>query len=82
MMDADIPQGLTAGRMDFLRRWLTILGPFVGLFVVILLFAVLKGSPEKYLSPFNLRVVLSQTVIVAIGAIGMTMIIISGGIDL
>src|SRR5262249_37119245 len=30
----------------------------------------------------NLRVVLAQTVIVAIGAIGMTMIIISAGIDL
>src|ERR1700749_4850462 len=35
-----------------------------------------------FLAPFNLRIVLSQTVIVAIGAIGMTMIIISGGIDL
>ena len=34
------------------------------------------------LSPNNLRIVLAQTVIVAIGAIGMTLIIISGGIDL
>src|SRR6185295_9974128 len=32
--------------------------------------------------PFNLRIVLAQTVIVALGAIGMTMIIVSGGIDL
>src|ERR1700737_1734411 len=39
-------------------------------------------SPERFLSPNNLRIVLSQTVIVAIGAIGMTLIIISGGIDL
>ncbi len=39
-------------------------------------------SPGRYLSPFNLRIVLAQTVIVAIGAIGMTLIIISGGIDL
>ncbi|HKX82680.1 MAG TPA: ABC transporter permease [Pyrinomonadaceae bacterium] len=68
--------------MNFLRKWLATLGPFIGLFVVILLFAVLTGSPEKFLSPFNLRVVLSQTVIVAIGAIGMTLIIIGGGIDL
>ena len=30
----------------------------------------------------NLRIVLSQTVIVALGAIGMTMIVIGGGIDL
>src|SRR5204863_332321 len=33
-------------------------------------------------SPFNLRIVLTQTVIVALGAIGMTLIIIGGGIDL
>ena len=38
--------------------------------------------PARYLSAFNLRIVLSQTVITAIGAIGMTMIIVSGGIDL
>lgn len=69
-------------RPNFFRQWLTILGPFLGLALVILFFAVMTGSPEKYLSPFNIRIVLSQTVIVAIGAIGMTMIIISGGIDL
>src|SRR5262245_64348165 len=39
-------------------------------------------TPARFLSVNNLRVVLSQTVIVAIGAIGMTMIIVSGGIDL
>ena len=45
-------------------------------------FALLADSPARYLSPLNLRIVLSQTVIVAVGAIGMTMIIIAGGIDL
>src|SRR5258708_29777269 len=39
-------------------------------------------TPGRFLSPNNLRIVLSQTVIVAVGAIGMTLIIISGGIDL
>ena len=58
------------------------MGAFLGLLFVIGAFAILTGTPEKYLSPFNIRVVLSQTVIVAIGAIGMTMIIISSGIDL
>jgi ribose transport system permease protein len=62
--------------------WLSRLGPFLGLAVVITIFTLLTDSPARYLSPFNLRIVLSQTVIVAIGAIGMTMIIISGGIDL
>ena len=49
---------------------------------VIAVFAFLAPSPARYLSSFNLRVVLSQTVIVALGAIGMTMIVISAGIDL
>ena len=66
----------------FFSKWLTILGPFFGLAFVIITFAILTGDPAKYLAPFNIRIVLSQTVIVAIGAIGMTMIIISGGIDL
>jgi ribose transport system permease protein len=65
-----------------MRRWLVRLGPALALVVVVLAFAVLTGAPERYLSPFNLRIVLSQTVIVALGAIGMTMIIVSGGIDL
>src|SRR5258708_26037468 len=65
-----------------LNAWLARLGPFIGLILVIGVFAVLTESPARYLSPFNLRIVLAQTVIVALGAIGMTMIIVSGGIDL
>ena len=65
-----------------LGEWLVRLGPALALVVVVLSFAILTGAPERYLSPFNLRIVLSQTVIVALGAIGMTMIIIAGGIDL
>ena len=58
------------------------LGPALALVLVVLVFALLTDAPGRYLSPFNLRIVLSQTVIVALGAIGMTMIMISGGIDL
>src|SRR5438128_10919302 len=65
-----------------LRTWVGRLGPAVGLILVIVVFGVLMDSPARYLSSFNLRIVLSQTVIVALGAIGMTMIIVSGGIDL
>ena len=64
------------------RRWLGRAGPAVGLALVVLTFALLTDAPGRYLSPFNLRIVLSQTAIVAVGAIGMTMIIVSGGIDL
>ena len=81
-MDTEIPNTFSRRRETLLRNWLGILGPFLGLFLVIALFAALTGSPEKFLSPFNVRIVLSQTVIVAISAIGMTLIIIGGGIDL
>ena len=64
------------------RQRVVRLGPFLGLLLVIAFFAVASGAPERYLSTNNLRVVLAQTVIVAIGAIGMTLVIVGGGIDL
>ena len=64
------------------RAWLLRFGPFIGLVAVILVFAIATGAPDRYLSANNLRVVLAQTVIVALGAIGMTLIIVAGGIDL
>jgi ribose transport system permease protein len=57
-------------------------GPFVGLLFVVAFFALASGAPDRYLSGNNLRVVLAQTVIVAVGAIGMTLVIVGGGIDL
>jgi len=63
-------------------QWIRRAGPALALVLVVVAFAVLTGAPARYLSPLNLRVVLSQTVIVAMGAIGMTIIMISGGIDL
>lgn len=64
------------------RRTLASLGPFLGLVLVIVVFALMTDSPSQYLSVRNFRIVVAQTVIVAIGAIGMTMVIVSGGIDL
>jgi ribose transport system permease protein len=64
------------------RRTLATLGPFLGLLLVIAVFALMTDTPSQYLSVRNFRIVVAQTVIVAIGAIGMTMIIVSGGIDL
>jgi ribose transport system permease protein len=65
-----------------MKRWLQTFGPFFALFLVIAIFAAISDSPGRFLSAANLRIVLAQTVIVAIGAIGMTIIIVSGGIDL
>jgi ribose transport system permease protein len=64
------------------RQLLARLGPFLGLIAVIAIFALMTDSPSQYLSVRNFRIVVAQTVIVALGAIGMTMIIVSGGIDL
>ncbi len=65
-----------------MKRWLQTFGPFFALLLVIAIFAAISDNPSRFLSLSNLRIVLAQTVIVAIGAIGMTVIIISGGIDL
>ncbi len=65
-----------------LRRFVARVGPFLGLIFVVGTFALLTDTPGRYLSTFNLRIVLSQTVIVALGAVGMTVIMVGGGIDL
>jgi len=56
--------------------------PFVGLFVVLLLFAMDGELRSVIFKGGNFKTILTQTVIVAIGAMGMTMVIVSGGIDL
>jgi ribose transport system permease protein len=81
-MVADVKQNRGWVSPAFFRTQLNRFGPVFGLVLVIVVFSILTGAPERYLAPKNLRTVLVQTVIVAIGSIGMTMIIISGGIDL
>ena len=81
-MVADVKQNRAYLNASVLQSWLNRLGPVLGLLLVIGIFSILMDTPARFLSPNNLRIVLSQTVIVAIGAIGMTLIIISGGIDL
>jgi ribose transport system permease protein len=65
---------------SYLRRLLSYIGPFLGLGIIIGLFGALQ--PDKFLTFFNFMTVANQTVIVALAAMGMTFIIISGGIDL
>jgi ribose transport system permease protein len=67
---------------DSVKRLLSKAGPFLGLILVIGLFAIPGESREAFLSYHNFKIILTQTVIVAIGALGMTMIIVSAGIDL
>jgi len=69
------------------QRWLTVLGPFFALALVVSLFGLgllahdLEGF-KGFVSVRNIKTVLAQTVIVSIGALGMTLIVVSGGIDL
>ena len=66
------------------RSALKIAGPFLGLLFVLGLFRVVYGDEftGPFLSSRNLQTVLVQTVIVAVGAIGMTFVVAAGGIDL
>jgi ribose transport system permease protein len=66
-----------------LQRWLRALGPALGLAITIAFFLVIGGDrAARFLSGGNVRIVLAQTVIVAVAAVGMTLVIVSGGIDL
>ena len=57
-------------------------GPFLGLLLVIALFSLSAEVRPYFLSGANFKIILTQTVVVAICALGMTMIIVGGGIDL
>ncbi len=67
---------------DTLKKVLAKAGPFLGLVIVIVLFAIPTETREFFLTYHNFKIIFTQTVIVAVGALGMTMIIVSGGIDL
>lgn len=62
------------------RRFASVAGPVAGLAIAIVLFAILV--PDRFLTFYNLKTVATQTVIVGLGAIGMTFVMASGGIDL
>ncbi len=57
-------------------------GPFFGLLLVLGLFSLSSEVRPYLFTGGNFKIILIQTVIVAIGALGMTMIIVSGGVDL
>ena len=59
-------------------------GPLVALILVVILFAVLDSvySQGRFFTTDNLSNISIQTCVYALAAVGMTMVIISGGIDL
>ncbi len=62
------------------RAVLVRLGPLLGLACVVALFGFLR--PATFLTAGNFQIMLLQTAVVATAALGMTLVIISGGIDL
>jgi ribose transport system permease protein len=66
------------------RNVLSRFGPYFGLIFVFLIFALVMPSEQfgSFASFYNIKTILTQTVIVGIAAFGMTLVIISGGIDL
>lgn len=77
----DVPASKLRIRGTLGRVW-TLLGPFAGLVVIGLLFANLPASSERFLTWDNWRTIAVQTVIVGTCALGMTLVMIAGGIDL
>jgi ribose transport system permease protein len=65
-----------------LGYFVNLLGPFLGLIFVIAIFSLQPEVRRGFLTGGNLKIIFTQTVIVASCALGMTMIIVSGGIDL
>ena len=68
------------------RTLVRALGPLLGLAAVVIFFWIvghLTGKPDQGLVSFaDIRLISLQTAIVAIVAMGMTLVIASGGIDL
>ncbi len=63
-------------------RFLDAAGPLIALLVVVGLICLKADTREAFLTVANWKFIAVQTVIVATAALGMTIIIISGGIDL
>ena len=65
-----------------LQTLINLLAPFLGLILVLAIFSSMPDVQSRFLRLANLKSVATQSVIVALGALGMTLVIIGGGIDL
>jgi ribose/xylose/arabinose/galactoside ABC-type transport system permease subunit len=77
------PQGARTLQFRSTLGWVwTVFGPFLGLVLIVVLFAVLTRESGLFLTVYNWRLIAVQTVILGTAALGMTIIMIAGGIDL
>ena len=81
-MSSTSPPALSSSAAAPARTWnlLIKLGPVLGLILVVALFSLLR--PRTFCTVGNLQIMLLQTAVVGTAALGMTLIIISGGIDI
>ena len=63
-----------------MNEWAKKLGPLLGLLLVVALFSTLR--PRQFPTAANVEIMLLQTAVVGTAALGMTLVIASGGIDL
>jgi ribose transport system permease protein len=76
---SDIPVAMIRQRARW-RGALNLLGPMLGLLLVCAGFALF--APATFLSVGNLETIVRQTTVVGTAALGMTIVMIAGGIDL
>ena len=69
-----------ASKTSWLRHVLTAFGPLIGLVAVCVLFGALRF--ETFVTRDNFAIILQQTAVIGVAALGMTLVIIAGGIDL
>jgi ribose transport system permease protein len=67
-------------KTSWLRHLLTAFGPLIGLVAVCALFAALRY--DTFVTRDNFAIILQQTAVIGVAALGMTLVIVSGGIDL
>jgi len=71
---------MRSGSSQRWREGLSRLAPFLGLIAIFAFFAAI--GPDSFRSARNLETIARQTAIVGMAALGMTMVILTGGIDL
>lgn len=75
--------GLPGQSLQATLGWVwSIVGPFLGLVLITLLFAWLTRDSGTFMTLLNWRTIAVQSVILGTAALGMTAIMIAGGIDL
>jgi len=67
-------------RPSYFRHALSAFGPLIGLAAVCVLFAALRF--DTFVSRDNFAIILQQSAVISVAALGMTLIIVAGGIDL